>query len=70
MRSVPAMDASALHTLVDVHERCKRKGITLVFSHVQKQPYEAMEKAGLVERVGKENFCRNIDAALEHVKEI
>lgn len=70
MRSVPAMDVSALHTLVEVHNRCKKRGITLVFSHVQQQPYDAMEKAGLVEKVGKENFCKNIDAALEHVQTI
>lgn len=70
MRSVPAMDVSALHALIEVHEKCERRGITLVFSHVQQQPYDVMEKAGFVERVGKDNFCENIDAALEHVQEI
>ena len=70
MRSVPAMDVSALHALVEVHEKCQRRGITLVFSHVQQQPFDAMEKAGFVERIGRENFCENIDAALEHVQGI
>ena len=69
MRSVPAIDVSAMHSLVEVYEQCKKKGITLVFSHVQEQPYRAMEKAGLVEKVGKEHFCKNIDAALAHVQE-
>lgn len=68
MRSVPAIDASALHSLIAVYEKCKEKGIILVFSHVQEQPYRAMEKAGLVEKVGQEHFCKNIDAALEHVQ--
>ena len=69
MRSVPAIDVSAMHSLVAVYEQCKKKGITLVFSHVQEQPYHAMEKAGLIEKVGKEHFCKNIDAALLHVQE-
>ena len=69
MRSVPAIDVSAMHSLVAVYEQCKKKGITLVVSHVQEQPYHAMEKAGLVEKVGKEHFCKNIDAALLHVQE-
>ncbi len=67
MRSVPAMDVSAINTLVDVYKKCSHKGITLVFSHVQKQPYDAMEKAGLVDMVGKDNFRANIDDALEYV---
>lgn len=70
MRSVPAMDVSALQTLVEVYENCKHKGITLIFSHVQPQPLNVMEKAGFVERIGKEHFCGNIDEALAHAEEI
>jgi SulP family sulfate permease len=29
-----------------------------------------MEKAGFAAEVGEENFCANIDAALEHAKNI
>ncbi len=64
MRSVPAMDVSALHTLTEVHAKCKKKGITLIFSHIQQQPLDMMEKAGFVDRVGRDNFCDSIDAAL------
>lgn len=64
MRSVPAMDATALHTLEGVLETCKKNNTTLVFSHVNKQPYSVMEKSGFTERVGKDKFCRNIDEAL------
>lgn len=70
MRSVPAMDVSALHTLKEVHEKCQKKGITLIFSHVQQQPYDMMEKAGFVDRIGKENFCSCIDAALAHAESL
>ena len=35
MRGVPAMDATALHTLRSVYNACRKKNITLVFSHTQ-----------------------------------
>ncbi len=70
MRSVPAIDVSALNTLTEVYKKCKKKGIKLIVSHVQPQPYTAMEKAGFVELVGKDNFCSNIDAALERAEEL
>ena len=64
MRSVPAMDASGLHILSSVYERCQERGITLIFSHVNEQPLHSMEKSGLYEKVGKDNFCGTIDDAL------
>lgn len=70
MKSVPAVDATALRSMEEVKEECARKNITLILSHVLEQPYHAMEKAGFVEAVGKENFCENIDAALEKAAEI
>lgn len=47
MRSVPAIDASAMHSLHELADRAKRKNITLVFSHVNEQPMHVMEKMGL-----------------------
>ena len=70
MRSVPAMDATAMHTLHNVFNICKKKKITLILSHVQKQPYKVMEKAGFIDMVGSENICKNIDKALERAAQI
>lgn len=70
MRGVPAVDATAMVSLEELLERCQKKGITMVLSHVNEQPYKVMEKAGFVERVGKENFCAHIDDALERAGEI
>jgi len=64
MRSVPAMDISALRQLRNLNLLCQRKNITLILSHVNQQPRHMMEKAGFVQEVGEENFCPNIDAAL------
>lgn len=64
MRSVPAMDVSALHSLYSVLETCRKENVTLVFSHVNEQPRSVMKKAGFDREVGMENFCANIDEAL------
>ena len=70
MRGVPAMDISALRSLKNIHNVCKKRGITLVLSHVQEQPKSMMEKAGFAAEVGEENFCANIDVALAHAQDI
>ena len=65
MRSVPAMDATALRTLENVFDTCKKNNTALIFSHVNMQPYSVMEKSGFVNKVGKDKFCKNIDEALK-----
>lgn len=66
MRGVPALDVTALHSLEGLVSTCRKKNIKLLFSHVQEQPYHAMEKAGFTQLVGEENFRENIDDALEY----
>ncbi len=65
MRSVPALDATAMRSLEMLYDDCKKKNVRLIFSHVNEQPMRTMEKDGFVEKVGKENFCDHIDDALE-----
>lgn len=68
MRSVSAIDATAMHNLEEMFEDCKKKNIKLVLSHVNEQPMRVMEKAGFVEKVGRENFCAHIDDALKRAE--
>ena len=68
MRSVPAIDASAMRSLHELANRAKRKNITLIFSHVNEQPMRVMEKDGFIELVGKENFHHNIVDALDYAE--
>ena len=70
MRSVPALDSTALNALQNLTKVCESKGITLVFSHVNEQPMKVMVKSGFVDLVGEENFCPNIRAALDHAEKI
>lgn len=70
MRSVPAIDASAMKSLHELFNRAKRKNITLIFSHVNEQPMHVMEKDGFIELVGKENFHENIVDALDYAEDL
>ena len=70
MRSVPAIDASAMKSLHELVGRAKKKNITLVFSHVNEQPMHVMEKDGFIELVGKENFHDNIVDALDYAENL
>lgn len=70
MRSVPAIDATALKTLREIYETCNAHNITLLFSHVNERPMKSLEKSGLAAKVGSENFLPHIDDALERAKEL
>ncbi len=70
MRSVPAMDITALNSLRRLYEECKSKEIRVLFSHVNEQPMTVFKKSGLYDLVGEESFVPNIDAALDRAVEL
>ena len=70
MRSVPAIDASAMKSLRELADRAKKKKITLVFSHVNEQPMSVMVKDGFTEYVGAQNFHANIVEALDYAENL
>jgi SulP family sulfate permease len=70
MRSVGAMDATAMHNLEQLYEDCAKKGIQIVLSHVNEQPLTVIQKAGFDEKIGKDNFAPHIDDALTRAEEL
>ncbi len=68
MRGVPAIDSTAMNSLNALYERCAKKDVTLIFSHVNEQPLKAMKKSGLYKTVGAENFCADINEAIERAE--
>ena len=68
MRSVNAIDATAMHNLEQLMKKCKNYGVHLILSHVNEQPLKVMQKSGFYEFVGAENFCAHIDDALERAQ--
>ena len=70
MRGVPALDSTAMNSLTSLYEKCRKKKITLILSHVNDQPMRVIRKAGFDTLIGKENFSPNIDAAIEKAEKI
>jgi len=69
MRSVPAIDVTAMNALEEVYNKCEEKGIKLIFSHVNEQPMRVMEKAGFVKKVGRQSYCDHIESAIVLAKQ-
>lgn len=70
MRSVTAMDATALQSMQKLLETCQKQGVTMILSHVMPQPLDVMRHAGFDKAVGEENLCPNIEAALARAQEV
>jgi len=70
MRNVSTLDITAIRALENLLTLCQKKQVTLVFSHVLKQPYEVMKKSKFTDKVGVEHFRPNIGAALAHAEAI
>lgn len=70
MRGVPALDATAMRSLEELHAKCVKNNVKMVLSHVNEQPLSVMKRDGFVEAVGEENFCKHIDDALKRASEL
>ncbi|NOT89405.1 MAG: STAS domain-containing protein [Lysobacter sp.] len=64
MRLVPVIDASGMHALEALLERCQRRGIILVLSGLQPQPRRVFGQMHLHPREGALHIVPNYDAAL------
>lgn len=64
MRLVPVIDASGVHALRALLERCRRRGIVLVVSGLQPQPQRVIGQMHLHPREGELHFVDDFDAAL------
>ncbi len=70
IRNVPAIDATGLHVLQDLHKKGLKDNTKLIFSGVLTQPLIIFERSGFLDEVGEENFCASIDGALDRAKQI
>jgi SulP family sulfate permease len=70
MRHVLALDATALHSLEEVHANTKAKGVTLILSGVAAQPLMLMARSGFLDKIGQENVHGHIVDALKRSQEI
>jgi len=70
MRHVLAIDATGLRALEDLLDKTRRDGTVLVLSGVHAQPLVALERSGVLERMGAANVHGNIREALARAREL
>ncbi len=70
MRGVPALDATAYEAIADIYNMCKENNITLIISHINKQPLNVLKKQKLYKEIGENYFAPNIHKAIQIAERI
>jgi SulP family sulfate permease len=70
MRKVLAIDATGLNALEDLYGKLHARGKHLILSGPHTQPLFMMDKAGFLDRLGRENVCAHIELSLDRAREI
>jgi SulP family sulfate permease len=70
MRDVLALDATGLEALEDLLERLRIKKKDLILCGPHSQPLIALTRAGFIDKIGMENICGDMDAALDRARTI
>ena len=70
MRSVPAIDATGIHSFESIVKLCRKENKTLILSHVNEQPMRTLEKSGMLSEIGEKNICKNIDEAIKRANDL
>lgn len=68
MRNVSAIDIEGVDILAQFYEICKKRNKVILISKLQDQPRKALEKAGLIEKIGEEHIFPHVLDALEYAK--
>jgi SulP family sulfate permease len=64
MRGVPLIDASGLEVIHRLYEKIHKRGCTLMFAGVHENVRAMMERGGLTQTIGEENFFWSSDQAI------
>jgi SulP family sulfate permease len=70
MRDVLAIDATGLDALEDLLEKLRKHKKELILCGPHSQPMFALTRAGLVDKIGLENICADMDGSLARANEI
>ena len=70
MRTVLAMDSTALDVLDHLYEKMSAKGITMMITGAHSQPLHMMQRSGFLDKMGDDFVLENIDEALTKSREI
>lgn len=65
LRNMTAIDATGLSAIAELTDQLKAQGRTLVLCGAPRQPMAALQKAQLHARLGLQNICESVQAALD-----
>ncbi|GHV63134.1 sodium-independent anion transporter [Spirochaetia bacterium] len=66
MQDVPAIDSTGITALESLLTQCRRGKIRLILCGIREQPKRALEKAGFINEIGRENVLNTLDDALRN----
>lgn len=64
LRNVPAIDATGIRVLDDLADAFRHRGVRLILAGLHAQPLFALDRAGRLDRYGRENLAGDLDDAL------
>ncbi len=65
MRLVPFIDSTGLKNLEIFLKKSRKSNVQVIFSGLAAAPYQTLKKNGIIDMVGQENVCANIQDALQ-----
>lgn len=68
LRHVPLIDATGLQAILELHDSCRRRGMTLLLSGVSNYLKQTFRQSGLEETIDGANIFPHFDAALKYAK--
>ncbi|HEY3746909.1 MAG TPA: SulP family inorganic anion transporter [Gemmatimonadaceae bacterium] len=68
MRDVLLLDSTGMHALRDVVHRSRKAGTAVLLSDLHMQPLVALTGSAILEEIGQENVCANLDDALARAR--
>ncbi|MDQ2980669.1 MAG: sodium-independent anion transporter [Acidobacteriota bacterium] len=70
MRNVPAIDASGIRVLDELHRSFAQEDVRFLIAGIHAQPLFALDRAGALDRYGRDNFVADLDEALARARQI
>jgi SulP family sulfate permease len=70
LRNMTALDATGLLAFEDLAERLRHTGRALLVCGAPAQPRALMERSGFAAKIGRDNLCDNVLAALERARQL
>jgi SulP family sulfate permease len=70
LRNMTAIDATGLLAFEDLAERLRDSGRSLIVCGAPSQPRALMERSGFAEKIGRDNLCDHVLAALERARQL